>query len=82
MSALLHDPLEDTKITPEELEAEFGNKACEFVLDVTDDKTLPRDEQNIREIEHAKNISKGATLIKLDRMENIFQEIIKHGRAN
>ena len=39
MSALLHDTLEDTKITPEELEAEFGNKACEFVLDVTDDKT-------------------------------------------
>ena len=42
-AALLHDTLEDTETTPEELEAEFGKKDCEYVLDVTDDKTLPKD---------------------------------------
>ena len=71
-AALLHDTLEDTKTAPEELEAEFGKKVCEYVLDVTDDKTLPKDERKRRQIEHAKKISKGAALIKLgDKISNV-----------
>ena len=71
-AALLHDTLEDTETTPEELEAEFGKKVCEYVLDVTDDKTLPKDERKRRQIEHAKKISKGAALIKLgDKISNV-----------
>ena len=71
-AALLHDTLEDTKTEPEELEAEFGKKVCEYVLDVTDDKTLPKDERKRRQIEHAKKISKGAALIKLgDKISNV-----------
>ena len=71
-AALLHDTLEDTKTEPEELEAEFGKKVCEYVLDVTDDKTLPKDERKSRQIEHAKKISKGAALIKLgDKISNV-----------
>ena len=71
-AALLHDTLEDTETTLEELEAEFGKKVCEYVLDVTDDKTLPKDERKRRQIEHAKKISKGAALIKLgDKISNV-----------
>ena len=71
-AALLHDTLEDTKTEPEELEAEFGKKVCEYVLDVTDDKILPKDERKRRQIEHAKKISKGAALIKLgDKISNV-----------
>ena len=71
-AALLHDTLEDTKTEPEDLEAEFGKKVCEYVLDVTDDKTLPKDERKRRQIEHAKKISKGAALIKLgDKISNV-----------
>ena len=71
-AALLHDTLEDTDTKPEELEAEFGKKVCEYVLDVTDDKTLPKDERKSRQIEHAKKISKGAALIKLgDKISNV-----------
>ena len=71
-AALLHDTLEDTKTEPEELEAEFGKKVCEYVLDVTDDKTLPKEERKSRQIEHAKKISKGAALIKLgDKISNV-----------
>ena len=75
-AALLHDTLEDTKTEPEELEAEFGKKVCEYVLDVTDDKTLPKDERKRRQIEHAKKISKGAALIKLgDKISNVTDVI-------
>ena len=71
-AALLHDTLEDTETTPEELEAEFGKKVCEYVLDVTDDKTLPKDERKRRQIEHAKELSPGAALIKLgDKISNV-----------
>ena len=71
-AALLHDTLEDTATTPEELEAEFGKKVCEYVLDVTDDKTLPKHERKRRQIEHAKKISKGAALIKIgDKISNV-----------
>ena len=75
-AALLHDTLEDTKTEPEDLEAEFGKKVCEYVLDVTDDKTLEKDERKSRQIEHAKKISKGAALIKLgDKISNVTDVI-------
>ena len=75
-AALLHDTIEDTETTPEELEAEFGKKVCDYVLDVTDDKTLPKHERKSRQIEHAKKISKGAALIKLgDKISNVTDVI-------
>ena len=75
-AALLHDTLEDTETTPEELEHEFGKKVCDFVLDVTDDKTLPKEERKRRQIEHAKKISNGAALIKLgDKISNVTDVI-------
>jgi len=75
-AALLHDTIEDTKTKPEELEAKFGKKVCEYVLDVTDDKTLPKNERKSRQIEHAKKISKGAALIKLgDKISNVTDVI-------
>src|SRR5215216_1626051 len=39
-AAILHDTLEDTKTTPEELEETFGAEVRRVVEEVTDDKTL------------------------------------------
>ena len=71
-AALLHDTLEDTKTTPEELIDNFGERVCSLVQEVTDDITLPKLERKQRQIDHAKEISEGAALIKLgDKISNV-----------
>jgi len=71
-AALLHDTLEDTETTVEELIDNFGERVCSLVEEVTDDKTLPRLQRKQRQIDHAKEISEGAALIKLgDKISNV-----------
>src|SRR4029453_2914716 len=40
MAAVLHDTIEDTKTTAEELEAQFGRTVRKVVEEMTDDKSL------------------------------------------
>src|SRR5262245_42932869 len=40
-AALLHDTIEDTKTTAQELDSLFGQEVRNLVLEVTDDKSLP-----------------------------------------
>lgn len=42
-AAVLHDTIEDTKTTAEELEGIFGKRITSIVLEVTDDKGLDKD---------------------------------------
>ena len=71
-AALLHDTIEDTKTTPEELIDHFGERVYNLVQEVTDDKTLPKLERKQRQIDHAKEISEGAALVKLgDKISNV-----------
>ena len=71
-AALLHDTLEDTPTTREELIENFGQRVCSLVEEVSDDKTLPRLQRKQRQIDHAKKISEGAALIKLgDKISNV-----------
>src|SRR5579863_6095940 len=44
-AALLHDTIEDTDTTVDELVAEFGSEIAGIVLEVTDDKSLPKQER-------------------------------------
>ncbi len=70
--ALLHDTVEDTKTTPEELEAEFGKAIRDIVMDVTDDKSLPNKERKRLQVEHAAHASDKAKLVKLaDKISNL-----------
>lgn len=64
-AALLHDTVEDTNTTREELLNAFGPEVTAVVLEVTDDKSLPFAERKRRQIEHAAELSERAKLVKL-----------------
>ncbi len=72
IAAVLHDTIEDTETTKEEIAELFGTKVSEMVLEVTDDKSLPKAERKQKQIEHAPHLSTGAKHIKLaDKSSNI-----------
>lgn len=63
--AVLHDTIEDTDTTSAELLQHFGETVAGYVVEVTDDKALPKAERKRLQIEHAPFLSPGAKLIKL-----------------
>jgi guanosine-3',5'-bis(diphosphate) 3'-pyrophosphohydrolase len=71
-AALLHDTIEDTDTTFEELQNEFGDEIASVVLEVTDDKTLSKEDRKRLQVEHAGSISRNAKLVKLaDKICNL-----------
>jgi guanosine-3',5'-bis(diphosphate) 3'-pyrophosphohydrolase len=71
-AALLHDTIEDTDTTPEELRERFGRKVAAIVMEVTDDRSLPKAERKRLQVEHASRISREAKLVKLaDKICNL-----------
>ena len=72
-AAILHDTLEDTNTTAEELEAAFGVRIRKLVEEVTDDKRLPKAQRKELQIVHAAQLSPDAVLIKLgDKISNVL----------
>ena len=71
-AAILHDTLEDTQTTLEELRKAFGRRVASLVAEVTDDKTLPKKVRKQRQIDHGPSKSQGAALIKVaDKICNL-----------
>ena len=72
LGALLHDTIEDTATTQEELTETFGAKVAALVAEVTDDKRLPKHERKRRQVETARHKSRRAKLIKIaDKTSNL-----------
>jgi GTP diphosphokinase / guanosine-3',5'-bis(diphosphate) 3'-diphosphatase len=72
IAAILHDTLEDTETTPDEIRTLFGEKILSVVLEVTDDKSLPSQVRKQLQVEHAPRISLEAKLVKLaDKICNL-----------
>ncbi|KAK2920425.1 guanosine-3',5'-bis(diphosphate) 3'-pyrophosphohydrolase MESH1 [Channa argus] len=71
-AALLHDTVEDTDTSPAELEAKFGPTVARIVQEVTDDKSLAKQERKRQQVEHAPYCSREAKLVKLaDKLYNL-----------
>lgn len=72
IAAVLHDTVEDTQTTLDEIAAAFGDRVASLVAEVTDDKSLPKGERKRLQIEHAGHASAGAKIIKLaDKTSNL-----------
>src|SRR5207237_5348456 len=52
-AAILHDTIEDTPTTHDELEKEFNRTVADLVAEVTDDKRQPKAMRKQKQIEHA-----------------------------
>ncbi|XP_046347397.2 guanosine-3',5'-bis(diphosphate) 3'-pyrophosphohydrolase MESH1-like [Haliotis rufescens] len=71
-TALLHDTVEDTSTTFDEIEAEFGKEVRDLVAELSDDKTLMKEDRKRLQIEHAPHASPKAKLVKLaDKLYNL-----------
>jgi len=71
-AALLHDTIEDTATTTEELREQFGARIADLVGEVTDDQALPKADRKRLQIERAPALSRGARLVKLaDKICNL-----------
>ena len=71
-AALLHDTVEDTETTADELAKHFGKKIASIVMEVTDDKSLDKAVRKRLQIEHAPHLTREAKLVKLaDKISNV-----------
>jgi len=72
IAAILHDTVEDVGVTKDDIVKQFGERVAGIVMEVTDDKTLPKEERKRLQVEHAPHLSPEAKLVKLgDKISNI-----------
>lgn len=73
IAAILHDTLEDTEATEEEIKKLFGIRVLNTVKEISNDPKLTTYENKQRQIDHAKELSLNGQLIKLaDRLYNVL----------
>lgn len=73
-AAILHDTIEDTNTTLDQLTELFGQEVSTLVAEVSDDKSLPKAERKRLQIEHAQQLSSAAKMIKLaDKISNVTE---------
>ena len=75
----LHDTIEDTETTREELAERFSARVADLVVECTDDMSLPKAERRQRQIVDTPHKSPDAKLIKAaDKVSNIGARIVPH----
>ena len=74
VAALLHDTVEDTGVSPEEIAELFGEDVRELVMEMTDNKLLPKPVRKYLQIVHSPKKSPRAQQIKLaDKISNVTE---------
>lgn len=68
----LHDTVEDQGVTHAQLIEAFGRDVADLVLQVTDDKSLPKERRKRLQVEHAPHLPPRAQRLKLaDKISNL-----------
>jgi len=71
-AAFLHDAVEKANIEAGQIRDSFGEAACALVLEVTDERGMPKDEQRREQVQSAAQKSKRAKMLKLaDKTSNL-----------
>ncbi len=77
VAALLHDTIEDTETTPEEIELHFGTTVRSVVEEVSDDKSLGKQACKQMQIDKAPTLSSRARAVKLaDKICNLRDVVV------
>ena len=78
MAAVLHDTIEDTETLPEEIMSLFGKAVLDLVMEVTDDKKLPKEERKRLQVLNAHKKSGLAKKLKLADLISNITDIMNH----
>ncbi|HEY5714214.1 MAG TPA: HD domain-containing protein [Candidatus Gracilibacteria bacterium] len=85
IAGLLHDTLEDTDCSPEELEFTFGPNVLRMVEDVSENKSLKWKDRKINYIDNLKLISQSSLMIscadKTHNLHTFLEELERHGES-
>ncbi|MCU0721817.1 MAG: HD domain-containing protein [Pirellula sp.] len=77
IAALLHDTIEDTNTTFDEIERHFGTRVANIVMECTDDKSLEKAERKHLQILNAPKKSAEAKCVKIaDKTCNLASIIV------
>ena len=72
VAAILHDTIEDTETTRQDIVERFGEEIADIVMEVTDDKDLLKERRKALQVEHAPHLSQKARAVKLaDKICNL-----------
>jgi guanosine-3',5'-bis(diphosphate) 3'-pyrophosphohydrolase len=71
-AALLHDTIEDTATTADDIRKQFGEEVLAVVLELSDDKSLPKEERKELQVKNAPHKSPRARQVSLsDKINNV-----------
>lgn len=81
VAAVLHDTIEDTETSLDELRSAFGAEVAAIVAEVSDDRSLKKEERKRLQIEHAPHLSPRARLVKLADKTSNLRDVADHPPA-
>ena len=83
MAGILHDVVEDTKYSLEDIEKIFGKDVRDIVDEVTEDKSLSWKERKIEAIEKVRTASFEGKMVecadKINNLETLYDSLEKNG---
>lgn len=81
IAGFLHDTVEDTKVTMEEIKNTFGKQVAELVLQLTDPPGLPYRERKLHQVAVLEKASEGVKAIKaIDTLFNLHSYVDNRGK--